>query len=111
MAGRRHLATEMGQILKKEKQVPRMWRDHDEQALAAQHAAHRGERGFPIRKMLERTDEQDQVKMFAAMIAEADRLVRAKPELADLSDPLGPFDHRPADIHPDAVVDHGRELG
>src|SRR5438067_5700811 len=103
MAGRRHLATGMGQTLKKQKQVPRMWRDHDEQALAAQQAAHRSERGFRIRKMLKHADEQDQVKMLAAIVAEADCLVRAKPELADLSDPPSQFDHRPADIHPDAV--------
>ena len=110
MPGRRHLATEMGQTLKQEKEAPRMCRDHDEPALAAQHTAHRGERGFLIRKMIEHADEQDEIKLLAAIVAEADRIVRAKPELATLSDPPRAFDHRPADIHPEAVVDHGREL-
>ena len=87
-----------------------MRRDHNEPALAAHHAARRGERGFLIREMFEHADQQDEVKMLAAGVAEADRIVGAKPELPALSDPPRAFDHRFADIHPEAVVDHRREL-
>jgi hypothetical protein len=88
----------LDQPLESEDRIPRVRRDDDDLSICAKHALDRCQRRRLIGKMLERSDEQDEIKPPGTFHAKSSGIARSKLQRRGRGSALRAGDHAAADI-------------